>query len=243
MPVGSLRRFRLRDDERPSVLHDLRSGAAPWPLRLGLTFVASGVVIAAVLAVLGLIEMSTSRLQDEHVALGLAMAGAAWCGATTWIWAGHRRARRVILSCIGVVGVWAVAIPLCVLIEEMFSREDLLIASCIVVAIAASILIVTISAYRGIEGRAIQDDAGRVNVNCPRCGYSMVGLESCQCPECGMHYTLDQLIRAQEYGAVRRTMSSSPPAALDPRISDGMQARPALPRAPVVPVGNGSHQP
>ena len=41
--------------------------------------------------------------------------------------------------------------------------------------------------------------AGRVNVHCTRCGYSMVGLRETTCPECGRVYTVDELIREQGY--------------------------------------------
>ena len=243
MTFGLLPETRSRDDGRTSILQDLRSGAAPWPLRMALTIVAAGIMIAAVLFVLGLVEMSARRISDEHVAVCLILAGAAWGGATTWIWSGQRRARRVILSAIGVLGVWMVTIPLCVLIDEVFAREEMLIGGCIVAAVAASILIIAISTYRGIEGRAVQDDAGRVNVNCPRCGYSMVGLETCLCPECGGKYTLDQLIRAQEYGAVRRSVAWRQPVALDPTTDDGpddLTIRPPRLAAPDEDVAHGS---
>ena len=37
----------------------------------------------------------------------------------------------------------------------------------------------------------------------------MVGLESCQCPECGTAYTVDRLIREQNYARLRRVDSTA----------------------------------
>jgi len=39
-----------------------------------------------------------------------------------------------------------------------------------------------------------------VNVRCPQCGYSLVGLTELRCPECGTRFTIDGLIREQGYG-------------------------------------------
>ncbi len=196
--------FRSGRDGRPSVFGDLRDGVAPWWLRLLLTLAVAAGCVAVVLLVLGLVDQAAWRIDDEHIAVGLGLGGAAWCVMTIWIWAGHRRARRIVLATIAILGVWLVAIPLCVFIDSVFRREELLIASCIVAAIAATILIIGMAAHGATAGRHVVDEAGTVHVNCPQCGYSMVGLESSQCPECGALYTIDQLIRAQDYAAVRR---------------------------------------
>jgi hypothetical protein len=38
-------------------------------------------------------------------------------------------------------------------------------------------------------------------VSCPVCGYSLAGLREARCPECGTHFTLDQLLAAQSHAA------------------------------------------
>ena len=39
------------------------------------------------------------------------------------------------------------------------------------------------------------------SVSCPVCGYSLAGLREARCPECGTHFTLDQLLAAQSHAA------------------------------------------
>ena len=83
-----------------------------------------------------------------------------------------------------------------------YDREALsndLIAAVIVAGGAATIAIAATTVYHAVGGRRVVDRAGAVRVRCPDCGYSMVGLESTTCPECGVRYTVDELIRAQGY--------------------------------------------
>jgi uncharacterized C2H2 Zn-finger protein len=47
--------------------------------------------------------------------------------------------------------------------------------------------------------KPLLDADGQVNVRCPGCGYSLIGLRELRCPECGMQFTIDELIRAQRY--------------------------------------------
>ena len=49
------------------------------------------------------------------------------------------------------------------------------------------------------------------SVSCPVCDYSMAGLREARCPECGTHYTLDQLIAAQPHAAPSPAASASEP--------------------------------
>ncbi len=46
--------------------------------------------------------------------------------------------------------------------------------------------------------------------HCPRCGYSLVGLRQCRCPECGTEFSLDELWRA---ALRRRALSVDSPEA------------------------------
>ena len=144
----------------------------------------------------------------------------------------------IIIPAICVVGLWGVVIPICVALDSTVYRAEFLIASCVFVGVALTTLIIAIAAYVTATGRPIEDPAGRVNVHCPSCGYSMVGLESCHCPECGAQYTVDRLIRAQEYGAVRRSAAlTSTSKALEPltdRADTAMRSLPAPPLSEVI---------
>ena len=88
----------------------------------------------------------------------------------------------------------------------------------VVFALAADV----VNAYYAARGRPLEDRSGALVVLCPRCQYSMVGLESCQCPECGTAYTVDRLIKEQNY-ALRRRVEEEPGAV------DAVPDTPALP--------------
>lgn len=58
-------------------------------------------------------------------------------------------------------------------------------------------------------GRSIVDAEGLVNVHCPECGYSLIGLPELRCPECGTKFTIDKLIRKQKYGVATTTAAGT----------------------------------
>ena len=65
---------------------------------------------------------------------------------------------------------------------------------------------------------------GRINLNCPDCGYVMVGLSESRCPECGARFTLDELVRRQDYHLLRSVDRATRP----PPIETHEAIRPAL---------------
>jgi len=75
---------------------------------------------------------------------------------------------------------------------------------------AALAATVTAALHRGLRGREITAPDGAVSVHCPGCSYDMSGLDTTACPECGAKPTLDQLIRAQDYEALRVVRRSMP---------------------------------
>lgn len=216
-----------KQTDLPSMWRDVQTGDAGWAARLGVSLVAAAGLAALAMVVLavadallppitrqytrsdGIVRTSYySPIRDEHVAIALAFAGAAWCFMLTRIWATYRRYRTVIRTTFGVIAVWVVAVPICVLIDKFVGRsEEFWIAACILAACAASILLVTSASYKAKSGRAIANSAGEVNLNCPNCGYSMIGLNEARCPECGTQFTLDDLIRRQDYDALRKSPS------------------------------------
>jgi hypothetical protein len=211
-----------RDEGLPVLWRDLRSGVAgPW-VRLALSVAAAALLMVPLFLVFGVLEIAGRRVEDEFIAIGVGVAGATWCGAVAWLWGTFRRWRRVIKTALGVLGLWVLIVPLCVLVDETMPRGEFLVASLIVLAVALTIAGIAFSAYRGARGRPVEDRAGVVRVTCPACGYSLVGLESCHCPECGSAWTIDAVIRAQGYGGVLE--EGDPDAAEEVREVDAAPA-------------------
>ncbi len=213
----------LREGDR-SLVRDLRTGRAGAPLRVGLSLVAAALFVSLLMFLVGVIDQAGS-VRDEHVAIGLALTGATWCVALAWLWSSYRKWRRLIATVCTVLGIWLVAIPLCVLISEVVRNESFLIASTIFLAISATIGTIVVNAHYATRGRPLEDQSGAIAVVCPHCRYSMVGLESCQCPECGASYTVDRLIKEQNYALLRRI----------PKDDSEVPDAPALPARIVLP--------
>lgn len=210
------------EEGQRSMVADLRSGRAGWPIRLGLSLAAAAVIMATCMLVLGLIDHA-GHVQEEHIATAFALGGAGWCVALVWLWAAHRKWARVLRTIFALIAIWVVTIPLCVLITRVTRAEEFFIGAFIVMAIGLSIGLVAVSIYRGLGGKAMVERTGEVRVKCPDCGYSMVGLESCTCPECGRGFTIDQLIAAQDYAALReeaggQAQEHTTPVHLDPQF-------------------------
>jgi len=222
--------FESADEiESPSLWAQVRSGEAGWPTRVGISLAALAALTAVAMAVLALINTmavpgqiqipqrdgtvriyTRPAINEEHIALGVALAAAAWCFLLTRIWATYRRFRLLLRAVFGVVGIWGVAVPLCVALDT-WSRpsEELWIAMTILAACAATFLWVTHAGHKAAAARKLRRPDSAINVACPRCGYSMVGLHEARCPECGERFTLDDLIRRQDF-ALPKPAAASP---------------------------------
>lgn len=204
--------MRPFEEDPPSLWRDLVSGEAGALPRIALSL-SSGLLLGAA-GLLGLWVVGVryqQRISDSQVALTLAGVGLVWCLAQIWIWSGYARYRLLLNGVFSVAGIWAVVIPLGVWIDEVVRREEeLLIAGAILGGAAATVLRICVLWHRGRRGRRMADETGRINVNCPECGYSMVGLSESRCPECGTRHTLDELIRLQGYDALRRKREEHP---------------------------------
>lgn len=77
-------------------------------------------------------------------------------------------------------------------------QEEIFIAATVCIG-AAALIRLWIPLIARLEQRAVRSPDGEVQVNCPKCGYSLVGLTELRCPECGERFTLDQVIAAQGY--------------------------------------------
>ncbi len=199
-----------RPDGAPSVWEDLWSGRAGWAVRGGLSLAATAALLGAGLIVVGTVEALSGRVGDATAAVVMASVGVAWCVALGSLWWSYRRGQRLVRTIFAVLGVWLVIIPLTVVLDVTVRRAEPIIVGVVFLGVAATITLIATVAYRGLGGRAVQDPDGEVHVNCPSCRYSMVGLASCTCPECGTAYTIDQIIRGQDYAVLRRR---TPPGA------------------------------
>jgi hypothetical protein len=217
-------------DADPSLWADIRSGRAGFPVRIGLSLALAAGAIGIMLFVFGLMENRGGYVREAHIAMGFCFAGAAWCGAMVWIWSSYRRLCTIVKTIFTILGLWAVAIPLCVVIEETLRRAEYIIGSVIVLSIGATAMIITLGALRAAGGRPLRDAEGRISVRCPQCGYTMVGLKACTCPECGAAFTLDELIGAQNYAALRGRTAGPVDEDGPTTLEEPVQALPALPQ-------------
>jgi len=223
-----LNQGELREGDR-SLVRDLRTGRAGAPLRIGLSLVAAAGLVSVLMFMFGVLDQG-GRIRDQHVAMGLALAGATWCVSLAWLWSSYRKWRRLIATICTVLGIWLVAIPVCVIISEVVRNESFLIAGTIFLGVSATIGTIVVNAHYATRGRPLEDASGAIAVVCPQCRYSLVGLESCQCPECGASYTVDRLIKEQDYALLRRI----------PHDETEITAAPALPPR-IVPADATNH--
>lgn len=219
-----------RDPDEPSLWRDLKTGRAGWVSRGGLSLAAAGGLFAIVFVLMGLMDLSIG-LRDHHIAVGIGLGGAAWCVSLVFIWATFSRWWRGLKTLFCILGIWVVAIPTTVFVDEVFNSEEYFIGAIVALAIGSTLFLLATLGYRRGGGKAIVLRDGIIDVCCPECGYSLVGLAECACPECGTAFTIDELIRRQNYRTTFQTLPALPepcaPDTTDPRI----ELPPALPDA------------
>jgi hypothetical protein len=71
--------------------------------------------------------------------------------------------------------------------------------------------------HRYVGGRALYDANGVLDLRCPACGYSMVGLKEARCPECGQEFTLNELMARQDFEVLRLRQALSGSAPVSPQ--------------------------
>lgn len=175
-------------------------------VRLG-TSVAAGVLL------LGLVLLATwtwgrlsgfRYLPDEVVGLASLTAGVLWCVSLWLIWRRAPRARLLIWPVIGTLAIGALTGLGCFLADEVLHYEDEYLMTVVVLCGGGLVMLLWLTMLQGlIQGRPVCGRDGQVDVHCPACGYSLVGLTELRCPECGTRFTIDELIRAQHYARPR----------------------------------------
>lgn len=192
------------DDDAPSLWTDLLNGRLSAFGRIAMSVCTFGGALVAALLVVGLISQAGGRVREETVALVLMVAGLAWLLTLAWLWMGHAVLGPLLRCAFALGAIWFVAILLAVIAASQLRNDEVWIAACVIGGLTATVLLFASMMYGRLRGRPVIGRSGRVNVACPQCGYSLVGKTDCTCPECGTEYTLDQLIAAQDYEALRR---------------------------------------
>ncbi len=213
----------MSDAERTSWHPDLA-------LRWGLSLI-SGLGLAA-LTLLGfwfaahvLRPAPWRRLSDDDLAIGFAVAAAVWAVLLSRIWAGvgaGRRTRGVVRAACWTLVCVLTAVVGGVLIDSAVRRDEELLVGAWALGLAATTVSLWIPVLREhAAGRPVVNTEHLVDVRCPRCGYSLIGLRELRCPECGEQFTIDALIRAQNYDGARRLAlraADEPPGEAPPPV-------------------------
>lgn len=104
----------------------------------------------------------------------------------------YRAASHSIATVIVTVGVGFLA-------DEFGGRDSEFLVAGATFLGAAALLLAWVPTMARAHRQRLMDANEQLNVHCPSCGYSLIGLRELRCPECGTQFTLDELIRAQEY--------------------------------------------
>jgi hypothetical protein len=152
----------------------------------------------------GLLDIAPRRNFDGDVVMWAAVSvlALAWFATLLWIWRGFSRRVQVLRATLLTAAVVWVAGTAGVLVDYLLRNgEEYLIASIMLLAAAAVVLIWTPVGMHFMRGRSVVRGDGVVDVTCPTCGYLLVGLSELRCPECGTKFTIDSLIKAQQYSS------------------------------------------
>ena len=192
-----------------------RSLRAPEPnlvMRLAMSIVAALVLGAGGVAGAWAYAQfyGNGYVRDEQAAVAMALAGACWFVVLILMWRPMRYGRQIAVPTITTLAIIVAAIAGSAAIDELLNRrdEEMLILAVVLLGTAIVILVWLPTAQRLLRGRPVVGPDDLVLVSCPRCGYSLIGLRNLRCPECGTEFTIDELIRAQDYSGVRKVSAA-----------------------------------
>jgi hypothetical protein len=152
------------------------------------------------------------RISDE-IAVTIFLLGAlAYVLLLFRIWSRHGRSRAIWLGVVNTVVIWVVVILLCILVDAAFSGDEEFLITAVITGGIATTLAAWLRLYRRhAGGRPLHDESGIIDLRCPGCDYRMVGLNEARCPECGQQYTLDELVRKQDFDLLRQRRATPLP--------------------------------
>lgn len=204
-----------------------------WP-RVVLSLLSAGMMVGLVMCIVWLIVQMWLVPPGRHrgvliesefaVYMILAIAAFPWLLSLVLVWQGllvkwKIRLRTAVATLCGALVI--VAVMACVgYALDGYDTPTLIVGLTLISGSCLLLLWVPPMAF-GRLGKPITDAEDNVRVLCPTCGYSLIGLRECRCPECGQEFTLDEIIRRQDYGATIKQMSA---AASPPLISDSSDA-------------------
>lgn len=187
-----------------TLIRDLRTGHAGWIVRTSLSLVCAMAILSIMMVWLGLLESTGRRVTDSHIAITAGISSAVFCGSLALFWWSFRRFQTVLKSIFSIVTIWAIVTPAAFIIEAAMQRgEEFFIAAIIFLGIAASIAAIVLIMYNRFRAAPLARAIVHLSMNCPECGYSLMGLRVCRCPECGTEYTADELMQALGQGQVK----------------------------------------
>jgi hypothetical protein len=140
--------------------------------------------------------------QDWVLTAAFGLMGLLFLGCMYWMWSRRVKWRLVWRAALGTAAVWIAAGLALAGVEEWFRGDDeIMFSGIFCLAFAATLLVwAPVVARLLVYGRpAFQEDGTTLDVTCPKCGYSLVGLYEAHCPECGERFTLDRLLAAQGF--------------------------------------------
>lgn len=204
----------------PSFWRLLRDNRIGFGTRLTLSLVSGLVLVAAAMFGAWMIAAGFSprqtygssrlfyfRVTDEQVFSCLGIAGLIWLATLAGIWGGFEQRRYLTRAVLGTIGIVVVCVFVGVAVDEVVrSEEEFLIAGIVLIGAAGVVMLWLSAVHKARRRRAVVGADDLINVFCPECGYSMIGLHEPRCPECGATFTLDELIRRQNYAVHERPL-------------------------------------
>lgn len=169
---------------------------------------------------------------DEDLAICFAGGALAWFLLLGFIWRGEYRAKTLLMPVILTMALAVATALAAVSIDGLVRNEEEYLIGAACLAAGCLLLVIWLPvALRWMVRERVVNDENLVQVHCPTCGYSMIGLKELRCPECGTQFTIDELIRRQGYdvAGARRFTHSGGTAASD-------RPRPAIPGTAESPI-------
>lgn len=157
--------------------------------------------------------------QDELLAFLLALAAGAFLAGTAWLWSRSGRRRTLLRPVLLTIAVVVATIVAGVLAAGNLRGDGELVVFGVVALGGSAVILVWVEAIRrhGRRWRSLHNPQdGLPDVQCPACGYRMVGLTESRCPECGTVYTLDELIAKQGFAPANPPAAASRPPSSPP---------------------------
>ena len=191
----------LRDSGPAIFLRNIRSRDLRVGTRLGASLI-TGLLCTSLACVVSwcLGQLRQSYVHDTDVAWGFCSSALLWLWSLYKIWRPAHAARKLLMPILFTPGIALVTIVLIVVADEYFRRnEEFLMMAAFLSGAAALIGVWSFALVRLNRGRPVIGHDEQVDVHCPNCGYSLIGLTELRCPECGERFTIDTLIRAQDY--------------------------------------------